>query len=71
MVTKLRVFFLALCALALFAAGCGDDEDSGDGDGSAGFPTQTLSVTATGPNEFTAPETAETGLTSIVMEKNS
>lgn len=72
MVTKLRIFLLALCAMALIAAGCGDDEDSGDGgSGDAPVPTQTLTVTATGPNEFTAPETAETGLTAITLENNS
>jgi len=75
MTTKLRVLLLALGAIALIVAGCGDDEDSGGGSegggGNGAVPGQTLTITATGPNELQAPDSAETGATSIVFENNS
>jgi hypothetical protein len=73
--TKLRLLLLALGAVALIAAGCGDDEDSGDsGDSSQASvlaSAEKLTITATGPDEFKAPESAETGLTQITFVNNS
>ena len=70
MTTKLRLLLLAFGAIALIAAGCGDDKDSGDS-GSEGGDAQALTVTATGPDELKAPESAETGLAEITLQNDS
>ena len=69
---KFRLLLLALGAVALIAAGCGDDEDSGDSGGASSLASsQKLTITATGPDEFKVPESAETGLTQITFVNNS
>lgn len=72
--TKFRLFLLALGAIALIAAGCGDEEDSGDsgtGGGGGEASAQALTITVTGPDEFEAPGSAETGLTEISLQNDS
>ena len=69
MTKKLRLLLLALGAIALIAAGCGDDEDSGDS--GSGGDVQALTITATGPNELEAPESAGGGLAEITIQNDS